>query len=175
MLISKIVRLDKSRHNLKSFDCGIPDVTGFLRRYAVKNMTLNLSNTFVLAYHASDAGQSKTQNIAGFYTLANSSVASNSLPVEHKFPRYPVSVVLLAQFGIDLSVQGQGLGKKLLITALRHANNICVNEQGLPAVGLVLDAIDSEALSFYQSFGFFVPFPADPKRLFVPVQTLAKI
>ncbi len=138
-------------------------------------MTLNFSNTFVLAYDPPDHTPAKKQNIAGFYTLAISTVEAHSIPVEQKLPRYPAPVVLLAQFGIDLSVQGQGLGKKLLIRALRHAYSICGNEQGLPAVGLVLDVIDSKALSFYQSFDFFVPFPDDPMRLFLPVQALAKI
>ena len=175
MLINDIVRLDKSRHDLKSFNCGIPDINQFIRRYAFKNMQLRLSNTFVLAYQSPNDEQSEKQKIAGFYTLANLSVAAHPIPNDSKLPRYPVPLILLAQFGIDNSVQGQGLGKKLLIRALRHAYQICENKQSTPAMGVVLDAIDQNALCFYQSFGYFLPFPNDPIRLFVPINALADI
>ncbi len=42
MLINEIVRLDKNCHNVKSFDCGIPSVSQFLRRYAIKKYDAQL-------------------------------------------------------------------------------------------------------------------------------------
>ena len=182
MLISEVIRLDKSHHNVKSFDCGIDSVTQYLRRHASKNMALNLSNTFVLAYDIPNSNQTKnqakSQNIAGFYTLAHATIAAHTVPVKHKLPRYPTPVILLAQFGIDQSVQGQGLGKKLLIRALRHTYQICTDEHGIPAAGLILDAVNDQALSFYQSFDFFKPLHSENNsltRLFVSIDSLAGI
>jgi hypothetical protein len=70
MLINEVVRLNKRCHNVLSFDCGNPSLNPFLRRYAVKNMALNFSNTFVLAYVLADQPPAKKQNIAGYYRLA---------------------------------------------------------------------------------------------------------
>jgi GNAT superfamily N-acetyltransferase len=173
MLIHDVIPLSKLHHNVKYFDCGTPSITQYLGRYAVKNMGLKLSNTFVLAYQ--DPAGNQKQKIAGFYTLASVTVAPENVPSDKKLPGYPVPLILLAQFGIDKSVQGQGLGKKLLFRALRHAYQICCNEQGTPAIGVVLDAVDESALSFYQSFDYFLPFPGDPMRLFVPIAVLADI
>ncbi|MBN4055233.1 GNAT family N-acetyltransferase, partial [bacterium AH-315-K03] len=128
MLANEIVRLDKRQHDLKSFDCGTPSITQYLHRYAIKNMGLNLSSTFVLPFDGTSSTGSDKQKIAGFYTLANLTVAAGEVPVDKALPRYPVPVVLLAQLGIDKSLQRQGLGSKLLIAALRHAYKVCTNE-----------------------------------------------
>ena len=149
-------------------------------------MALNLSNTFVLAYDMPDSklvksqvkNQVRIQNIAGFYRLSYATVAADTVPIEKNLPRYPTPVIVLAQFGIGQSVQGQGLGKKLLIKALRHTYQICTDENGIPAAGLILDAINEQALSFYQSFDFFKPLTSDRSsltRLFVSIDSLAGI
>lgn len=86
MLINEVVRLNKRCHNVLSFDCGNPSLNPFLRRYAVKNMALNFSNTFVLAYVLADQPPAKKQNIAGYYRLAISTVEAHRVPVEQKRP-----------------------------------------------------------------------------------------
>jgi hypothetical protein len=48
-------------------------------------------------------------------------------------------------------------------------------DEGLPALGLVLDVLDENALAFYQRFNFFHAFTNDPMRLFVPMTALRKI
>ncbi len=47
--------------------------------------------------------------------------------------------------------------------------------EGLPALGLVLDVLDKDALEFYRRFDFFHAFTSDPMRLFVPMTALRKI
>jgi len=42
------------------------------------------------------------------------------------------------------------------------------------AVAVVVDAIDTSAVRFYTHFGF-LPFPDRPKRLFLPMRTIAAL
>lgn len=175
MISHEVVRLNKLLYDVKAFDCGTSSITQYLRRYAAKNMGLNLSSTFVLPFDEPGVKPPAKKKIAGFYTLANLTVAASDIPLDKTLPRYPVPVILLAQLGIDRSVQRRGLGSKLLIAALRHAYSICTNENGIPASGVVLDAVDQNALAYYQSFDFFLPFPGNTQRLFIPLKALAEL
>ena len=132
----------------------------FLHRYAQRNRKLGLSATWVLPL----SGSGK-QPVAAYYTLASSTVLS--------LPGYPVPVVLLARLAVHRQFQGQGVGEKTLVTALRQS--VALVQRGLPALGLVLDVIDDRALSFYQTFDLFQPFTDDPLRLFVPMSVLEQI
>jgi hypothetical protein len=55
-------------------------------------------------------------------------------------------VVLLARLAVDNQFKGQCLSEKTLITALRKS--VELTDIGLPALGIVLDVLDNEALSF---------------------------
>lgn len=162
--------LDPRAINVKTFDCGKKSINVYLRRYAAKNMALNLSRTLVLPYTAED--NSEKPQVAAYYTLAHQTLIREELPDPSRLPRYPVPVILLAQLGIDQRFHRQGLGGKTLIHALRHAYQIASNPTGLPAMGVVLDVLDQDALAFYQSFGFFLPLTNNPMKLFVPMASL---
>ena len=142
----------------------------YLRRYAAKNMALNLNRTFVLPYTTEDSPE-KPQ-VAAYYTLTHQTLVRDELPDPSRLPRYPVPVILLAQLGIDQRFRRQGIGAKTLVYALRHAYQIASNPKGLPAMGLVIDVLDHDALAFYQSFEFFLPLTDNPMKLFVPMASL---
>lgn len=162
--------LDPSAINVKSFDCGRDAINTYLRRYAAKNMALNLNRTFVLPYASEES--SEKPHVAAYYTLAHQTLVREELPDPSRLPRYPVPVILLAQLGIDRRFHRQGLGAKTLVHALRHAYQIVSNPNGIPALGIVLDVLDQEALAFYQSFDFFLPLTDNPMKLFVPMASL---
>ena len=162
--------LDSRTINVKTFDCGKEAINVYLRRYAAKNMALNLNRTFVLPYTTED--NSEKPQVAAYYTLAHQTLVREELPDPSRLPRYPLPVILLAQLGIDQRLHGQGLGVKTLVYALRHAYQIASNPKGLPAMGVVLDVLDQDALAFYQSFEFFLPLTDDPMKLFVPMASL---
>jgi hypothetical protein len=82
-------------------------------------------------------------------------------------------VVLLARLAIDKTFQGKRIGEKTLVTALRKS--VALTNTGLPALGLVLDVLDDDALGFYQRYKIFEPFTDDPMRLFAPMTLLAQI
>ena len=175
-LTQSFVPLDKRIHDVKGFDCGKANMNEFLRRFADKHAKLGLSKTWVLPF-APERQESETQStlksgLAAYYTLAVSSVSRNEIPVSGSLPRYPVPIVLLARLAVDVQCQGRRVGEKALVYALRHIVRLC--DQGLPALGVVLDVLDDDALKFYQRFEFFHPFTDDPMRLFVPMSALRK-
>ncbi len=165
--------LDTQRVDVKSFDCGKEAVTTYLRRYAAKNMALNLNRTFVLSYQTESS--SAKLPIAAYYTLAHQTLKREDIPTTKRLPRYAIPAILLAQLGIDHRFQGQGLGAKTLIQALRHAHHITSNPEGIPAMGVVLDVLDYDAMAFYQSFEFFIPLTENPMKLFVPMVSLESL
>ncbi|MEN9432513.1 MAG: hypothetical protein RLZZ422_102 [Pseudomonadota bacterium] len=167
--IQAITLLDKNLHDLKAFDCGKPAMNQFLNRFAAKHAELGLSSTWVLL----EESNTEKLPIAAYYTLASTTVYRESLPVKQSLPTYPIPVVILARLAIATKHQGKGLGEKILISALRHAFQL--TQQGLPAYGLILDAIDEQALGFYQHFEYFEPMTDDPMRLFLSMNSLKVI
>ncbi|GGG53468.1 GCN5 family acetyltransferase [Pseudohongiella nitratireducens] len=166
------VPLDSRVADVRTFDCGNRDITTYLRRFAAKNAALNLNRTFVL--HGKQRHNKKT-SIAAFYTLAHQTLAREDLPDKRQLPRYPIPVILLAQLGVDINHQGQELGSKILVHALRNAYRIASQPHGIPAAGVILDVADFNALAFYESFEFFQPLTKNPMRLFTPMGSLAEL
>ena len=175
MPTTEFLPLDPSAFNVKSFDCGKDAINTYLRRYAAKNMALNLNRTFVLPYIPEalvPKEGSEKFHVAAYYTLAHQTLVREELPDSSRLPRYPVPVILLAQLGVDRRFHRQGLGAKTLVHALRHAYQIASNPKGIPALGIVLDVLDKEALAFYRSFDFFLSLTDNPMKLFVPMASL---
>ena len=170
MPTTEFLPLDPSAINVKSFDCGKDVINTYLRRYAAKNMALNLNRTFVLPYTFKE--NSEKSHVAAYYTLAHQTLVREELPDPSRLPRYPVPVILLAQLGIDQRFHRQGLGVKTLVHALRHAYQITSNPNGIPAMGVALDVLDQDALAFYRSFDFFLSLTNNPMKLFVPMASL---
>ncbi len=164
------VPADKTKYLIKTFDCGKPEMNLFLSRFAIKQAKLGLSRTLVLPV---DELVANKKPIAAYYSLAASTIYRQDIPSAQSLPRYPVPVALLARLAVDVNYQGNRLGEKSLIYALRHVVRLC--DEGLPAYGLVLDVLDDDALKFYQRFNFFRIFTNDPMRLFVPMNVLRKI
>ncbi|GFO73313.1 toxin [Bathymodiolus japonicus methanotrophic gill symbiont] len=164
--------LDPKLHANKVFDCGHDEMNQFLKRYADKNRNLGLSATWVLPEQDEGQGEQKVK-LGAYYTLASSTVKQEDIPYDKKLPAYPVPVVLLARIAVDRHYQKQGLGKKTLITALRKALEL--TEKGLPALGVVLDVLDDNALSFYQTFDDFQPFDNNPMRLFISMKVIRQL
>lgn len=97
----------------------------------------------------------------------------DEISTDNSLPGYPVPMVLLARLAVDEQFKGQRLGEKTLITALRKS--VALTDTGLPALGVILDVPDEDALGFYQHYEMFEPFTDDPMRLFVSMHRLRKI
>jgi GNAT superfamily N-acetyltransferase len=144
----------------------------FLIRYAFKNAHLGISKTWVLL-EEEKAGRAKFP-VAAYYTLAVASVTREILPINRKdLPSYPVPVTLLARLAVSENYQKRGLGAKTLVTALRQA--VILKDRGLPSIGVVLDVLDEDALTFYNRFEVFHAFSDNPMRLFVPMHVIQQL
>ena len=82
-------------------------------------------------------------------------------------------MVLLARLAVDNKFKRQRLGEKTLITALHKS--VELTDLGLPALGVVLDVLNKEALSFYNHYEIFEPFTDNPMRLFAAMHMLRQI
>jgi len=141
----------------------------FLSRHAANHAKLGVSRTWVLP-EADIPGKAP---IAAYYTLAGHSVIRDGIPMDKSLPRHPIPVVLLARLAVEQRYQKRRLGEKTLVTALRKA--VALNETGLPAVGIVIDVLDQEALEFYQHVGGFETFTNDPMRLFLSMPAARRL
>lgn len=161
----RIVRLDKS-HKKNDFDCGSEELNEFLSRYAGQNARNGISVTYVAI--AEDSA-----DILGFYSISNGEVAHADLPEleARKLPRYPVPVVRIGRLATSLNARGQGIGKLLLVDALRRTLSLS-EEIGIRAVEV--DAKTPEARAFYSQYGF-VQLADDELHLYLAIGTIRKL
>lgn len=162
-----IVELIGPRHDRQSFDCGQAELNAFLQRHARQNADRNLGVTHV-AVPAPGAS-----HILGYYTLLVRTVDRDVFPDAKKLPPTPIGVVLLGRLAVDRSAQGQGLGKLLLLRAIRQTER-AARDIGIHA--LVLDALNEEARQWYLGLRFgFKELLDDPRHLYLPVATIRQL
>ncbi|MFP4556148.1 MAG: GNAT family N-acetyltransferase [Bacteroidales bacterium] len=158
--------LDK-KHNRSDFDCGKELLNNYLKNQAGQDVKRKLSACFVLA-------EKETNLIQGYYTLSNSSIPLSSFPeqIRKKLPSSYVSIptTLLGRLAIDNRYQGKGIGKILLIDALKRSYEIS-KEMGSFAV--VVDPIDRDAEAFYKKYDF-ISLP-DSQKMFIAIKTLKEL
>jgi ribosomal protein S18 acetylase RimI-like enzyme len=143
-----------------NFQCGSEPLNEYIRRYASQDVRKNVSRVFIAT------PENDTNKLAGFFTLSAGSVSCSTLPVSlaRKLPRYPVPVALIGRLAVDHDSQDLGLGSILLADACQkvsQASNV------LAVVGIIVDAKDDKAISFYKHFGF-IPLPCQTDRLLLP-------
>jgi ribosomal protein S18 acetylase RimI-like enzyme len=153
-----------SHHDRAAFDCGKPRVTNFIRLTAKKQVAESLAVVRV----AVAEGSSK---VLGYHSLSAHSLLVDDLPAEltPKSRPYPgLGAFYLGFLGVDLSMQGKGIGRLLLRDAM--GQTVLAGEYGGIAF-LVLDAIDEAAVPFYRQFGF-TALPSQPLRLVLPASVI---
>ena len=147
------------------FCCGNHDLDNYIRRYASQDVKRNLTRIFV-------ATEENSTRLAGFFTLSAGSVncADLSLELARKLPRYPIPVALLGRLAVDKFFQGKGLGSILLAEACQK---VAQASAVLAVAGIMVEAKNQSAASFYQHFGF-QPLPEKTECLFLPANLFAK-
>lgn len=98
-------------HDLASFDCGNSDLTDWLHNHA-RHAAGQGTRSYVLI----DEGR---REVLGCFALAPHLIEREELPrrVGRGAPRQ-VPAILVAKLALDTKLQGQGLGRELLILAL---------------------------------------------------------
>jgi GNAT superfamily N-acetyltransferase len=156
------IQLLSDRHSCAGFDCGKASLNSWLNRYALSNMSLGLSRTFV----AVESGKTR---VDGFFCISAGAVKFDQIPEHEKkrLPRYPIPTIHIGRLAVDRTVQGHGLGSALLVEALRRAANVS-EDIGIHAVDVI--ALDEGAKRFYLKYGF-TEMLDNALHLFLPIAT----
>jgi ribosomal protein S18 acetylase RimI-like enzyme len=157
----RIGALDSDTDTTK-FHCGSPHLDEYIRRYASQDVRRNVARVFVAM------PETEPRRLAGFFTLSAGSVSCTDLPesLAKKLPRYPVPVALIGRLAVDNGFQGKGLGSILLADACRKVARASAT---LAVAGIVVEAKNVAAASFYRHFGF-QDLPGQPGRFFLPAR-----
>jgi len=134
-----------AKHDRKKFSCGSAELDRYFREQTTQDTRRRIAFCFVAVND--DDGE-----VAGFYTLAATSLALDRLSAEwaHKLPRYPVvPAVLLGRLAVATSHQGKRLGIALVADAVMRASR-----SEIAGHMMVVDAKDERAASFYANLGF---------------------
>lgn len=150
-------------HIREGFCCGKAPLDLFIVTQAGQYEKKRVGRTYVARSPADKV-------VAGYYTLAASSIPFANLPptMAAKLPRHPVPTVLLGRLAVDQRSQGRGLGERLLTHALERALSVA---DTIGACAVEVHAQDGQAAAFYRRYGF-IPCPSDPLHLFLPMQTV---
>ena len=147
-----------------AFSCGAAALDRYLREQASQDAKRLVASCFLLR-------QAETGAVAGYYTLAATSVPASDLPMEmlKRLPRYPIlPAALVGRLAVDQRFQNRGLGGVLLADAALR-----VLRSDMKAMALVVDAKDEAAVAFYRRQGF-LSFANRSQSLFLPLATLKK-
>lgn len=147
------------------FDCGQVELNHYIQRLASQHVKHNMSSVFVACL------DSKPDTVVGFYTLSQAQIdfeqISELLP-KHYPRHYPVPLTRLGRFAVDKTMQGNGIGKKLLINALYRCYE---TSKQVGMTGVIVDAKDENAQRFYIKHDF-TPLPKQPLTLVIHIKRL---
>jgi GNAT superfamily N-acetyltransferase len=151
-------------HDRAGFDCGIPGLNEYLRRYARQNHDSGGAKTFVAVAPEAPAV------ILGYYTISPGAIAFAKAPatITRKLGRYEVPVFRLGRLAVSRAVQSRGLGGDLLFAAGERALAVA---QEVGGVALAIDAKDERTAAWYERFGA-LRLLDDPLRLVLPLDTI---
>jgi GNAT superfamily N-acetyltransferase len=154
----------RRHHDRAGFDCGVPALNEYLRRYARQNHESGGAKTFVAV-----APEAPTI-ILGYYTISPGAIAfaTAPAPLTRKLGRYDVPVFRLGRLAVSRGSQGHGLGGDLLLAAGERALAVA---QEVGGVALAIDAKDERAAAWYERFGA-LRLLDDPLRLVLPLDTI---
>ena len=153
-----------SKHKKSEFSCGKAMLDNYLHRQAKQDVKRKLSACFVLPSLPDNL-------IKGYYTLSNNSISYEIVPPNYqkRLPRAYSSIptTLIGRLAIDNRFQGQGLGKILLVDALKR----CYETSSIMgSYAVIVDPLDNDAEDFYTKYGF-IKLP-DSAKMFIAIDTI---
>ncbi|MDH5553116.1 MAG: GNAT family N-acetyltransferase [Nitrosomonas sp.] len=152
-----------STHSRPDFQCGVASLDNYLKKQAKQDVKRHISRVFVATTPESPP------TIVGYYTLSTLSIELGHLPekIACKLPRHPIPAALIGRLAVSKQAQGAGVGKMLLIDAIKRTLDV---SDEIAIYAIVVDAIDEQAKHFYQQFGFS-PLSSESRRLFLPLKS----
>ncbi len=165
--MEQLTEILSPKHRKKEFLCGKNILDKYLHQQANQDIKRKLSVCFVLI-------DPKTEIIKGYYTLSNNSISKDFIPLKlrKKLPEsYSlIPMILLGRLAIDKKFQGSGIGKILLIDALKRCYEI---SKSIGSFAVIVDPLDNDAESFYIKYGF-TKLP-DSGKMFLPMLTIKSL
>jgi ribosomal protein S18 acetylase RimI-like enzyme len=146
------------------FDSGSAPLDAYFQRQVTQDIRRRVTACFVAL--------TDEKRVAGYYTLASTSVLLADLPasVVKKLPRYPlVPAVRMGRLAVDREYRGSGLGGALLADALDRATRA-----EIAAFALLVDAKDGAAAAFYRHH-HFISLPSSSMTLYLPLATSLRL
>ena len=143
-------------HTLDGFDCGVESLNVWRSEHARGAVATGSARLFVTV-------DRERGRVCGYHALAAAAIAHEQATGRARKgqPRHPIPVVLLTRLAVDTSVQGQGIGARLLQDVMRRA----LRASEAVAMGVLLvHALNDPARGFYERWGF-EPSPTDPLNL----------
>jgi predicted N-acetyltransferase YhbS len=132
-----------SHHRIEGFDSGTPSLDQWLKQRARKNQVMGASRTFVVC---------DSNVVVGFYCLSTSGLVHGRATgkLRRNMPD-PIPVVVMGRLAIDARYQGKGLGRALIVDAIRRVVHAA---DSVGIAGVVVHALDGQAKAFYERIGF---------------------
>jgi predicted N-acetyltransferase YhbS len=162
----RIELLDRNRHDRIGFDCGVPALNSYLQRQASQDVEKFAAVIYVAVV--------EPPAIIGYYTLSQFSIGLTQVPatLAKRLARYPLgSATLLGRLAVSSALKGKRIGETLLFDALRRS---LAQSAHIASAGVVVDANDDKAASFYRRYGF-VSVLGMENRLFLPMKTIRQM
>lgn len=133
-------------HAIADFSCGVVELDEWLKRSARTTAAKHVGRTYV--WVTDDA----PGELLGYFTLAPHVVRRAEVPgrIGRGSPD-SIPAILLARLALTHTLHGQGQGGRLLVDALHRALDTVALAGGRL---IVVDAIDRNAASFYEHYGF---------------------
>jgi GNAT superfamily N-acetyltransferase len=154
-------KVTPTRLQREAFDCGEPSLNRWLLNTAAESMETRFAVTYLLV--------DDDDGIGGYFCLSAGQVRRADAPTQltRRAPD-PIPVLRMGRFAIDHRLQGQEWGAELLREALLRAISA---SRAIGARALLVDAINADAVRFYQRFGFEVS-PIHPQQLLKDLRTI---
>jgi ribosomal protein S18 acetylase RimI-like enzyme len=155
-------------HVVAAFDCGSAAQSEWLIRHALQAHQSGTSRVYVVS-EETDEGQ----KVVGYYAVAAGSVAPATAPqrLAQGAGRYHQPVVILTRLGVDLSCQGLGLGKALVVDALRR---VAAASEVIGVRALLIHGENNTARDFCLRLAKFDASPTDRLHLFLLMKDLRR-
>jgi GNAT superfamily N-acetyltransferase len=154
-----------AKHDRSGFYSGVPSLDAYIRTQVNQDIKKRLAACFVTA---DDKGL-----VTGFYTLSSASISIEEAPdeIKNKLPKAykHLPAILLGRLAVDQKLQGTGIGKLLLMDAMKRCFELTAI---LGSWALIVDPIDEHARSFYKKYGFV---PLSTGRMFLSMKTIESL
>lgn len=131
---------------IQKFKCGVTEIDSWSKNKARKFHDQNRAKVFC-------AVDSHTNFLCGFYSLAFSNEEARNLTGRYKdiYNTSGVPLVYIQYLAVNATCQKQGLGRFLLLDALRRAYWI---SQHISFYGVALRSLNDRTTKFYEGHGF---------------------